>query len=271
MSIFRVNKNNNYTVMSNNHFKEKYMSLKAKGLLSLMLSLPDNWDYSIEGLTKLSKDGDTSVRNALKELEEFGYLCRKRIYENGKIIDWEYNIFEYPQQQENLVVDNQHVDNQVVENNDNKYTNKSNTKELNKSIIINNNTTNFLGSMKKPKKESLYSKTIALINDYTTDNSLRNALKDFLDLQLDIYKENNKTLYINIFKSKLNTLKQFNQAEQLEVVRYATNKGWQNFYPIPKYDNAKSNAVSNDYTEEELNELENINKQREKQGLRVKF
>ena len=71
-----VHKTSDYTVMSNTHFKEKEMTLRAKGLLSLMLSLPDDWDYSIAGLCTLSKDGKDSVMNALLELEEFGYLVR---------------------------------------------------------------------------------------------------------------------------------------------------------------------------------------------------
>lgn len=79
MSIVRVHKTANFTVMSNYHFKEKKMSLKAKGLLSLMLSLPDDWNYSISGLVTLSKDGKDSVMSALAELEKFGYLERKRV------------------------------------------------------------------------------------------------------------------------------------------------------------------------------------------------
>ncbi len=98
MSVFRINKTQNYTVMSNHHFKEKGMSLKAKGLLSLMLSLPDDWDYSISGLATLSKDGKDSIMSALAELEKFGYLTRKRLTnEKGQFAGVEYNIFEIPQ------------------------------------------------------------------------------------------------------------------------------------------------------------------------------
>ena len=79
MAVMRVHKNANFTVMSNYHFREKKMSLKAKGLLSLMLSLPNDWDYSIAGLATLSKDGKDSVMSALKELEQFGYLTRTRL------------------------------------------------------------------------------------------------------------------------------------------------------------------------------------------------
>jgi hypothetical protein len=94
----RVNKTKNFTVMSNHHFKEKKMSLKAKGLLSLMLSLPDTWDYSISGLTTLSKDGKDSVMSALAELEKFGYLTRERITnDKGQFAGVEYNIYEEPQ------------------------------------------------------------------------------------------------------------------------------------------------------------------------------
>ena len=74
MSVVRVHKTKNFTVMSNYHFKEKEMSLKAKGLLSLMLSLPDSWNYSVSGLVKLSKDGKDGVMSALSELEKFGYF-----------------------------------------------------------------------------------------------------------------------------------------------------------------------------------------------------
>lgn len=98
MSVIRVHKTANYTVMSNYHFKEKKMSLKSKGLLSLMLSLPDDWNYSVSGLVTLSKDGKDSVMSALAELEKFGYLKRDRtINDKGQFSGIEYNIYEIPQ------------------------------------------------------------------------------------------------------------------------------------------------------------------------------
>lgn len=106
MSIMRVHKTSNFTVMSNYHFKEKKMSLKAKGLLSLMLSLPDDWDYSVSGLATLSKDGKDSVMSALGELEKFGYLNRQRLVnDKGQFAGIEYNIYEQPQPQ-NPIADN---------------------------------------------------------------------------------------------------------------------------------------------------------------------
>lgn len=99
MSVIRVHKTANFTVMSNYHFKEKKMSLKAKGMLSLMLSLPEDWDYTVAGLVTLSSDGKDSVNSALKELESFGYLTRRRMTNSkGQFAGMEYNIFEQPQE-----------------------------------------------------------------------------------------------------------------------------------------------------------------------------
>lgn len=95
--VFRVNKTKDYTVMSNHHFKNKNLSLKAKGLLSLMLSLPDNWNYSIKGLVALSKDGRDSVMAAIKELVAEGYIVRRRLRNaKGQAADTEYIISEIP-------------------------------------------------------------------------------------------------------------------------------------------------------------------------------
>ncbi len=98
MAVFRVNRNKNYTHMANYHFREKGMSLRAKGLLSLMLSLPEEWDYSANGLAVLSKDGKDSVKKALVELEQLGYLKRTRATDaQGRFTGYDYDIFEKPQ------------------------------------------------------------------------------------------------------------------------------------------------------------------------------
>ena len=97
MSVIRVEKLKNYTTMNNHHFRNRELSLKAKGVMSLMLSLPDDWDYTIKGLATLSKDGVDSVRSALKELEEQGYLTMKRIRnELGHLTSAEYVLREIP-------------------------------------------------------------------------------------------------------------------------------------------------------------------------------
>ncbi len=131
MSVIRVHKTANYTVMSNHHFKEKKMSLKAKGLLSLMLSLPDDWNYSISGLVSLSKDGKDGVMSALAELEEFGYLTRSRLTnQKGQFSGVEYNIFEVPQQ-ENPVAEKQNSEKSHAEKSHAEKPPQLNTNELN--------------------------------------------------------------------------------------------------------------------------------------------
>ena len=98
MAVFRVERNANYTTMSNYHLRDRRLSLKAKGLLSVFLSLPDEWHYSINGLLKITKEGRDSVIAAVRELEKTGYLTRhQERLENGKIGRIEYSIFERPQ------------------------------------------------------------------------------------------------------------------------------------------------------------------------------
>ena len=79
MAVFRVEKTDNYTVMSNYHLRDRSISLKAKGLLSQMLSLPPEWDYTLQGLAYINKEGINSVREGVKELEKAGYIKRRRV------------------------------------------------------------------------------------------------------------------------------------------------------------------------------------------------
>lgn len=97
MAVFRVEKTRDFTVMSNHHLRNTALSLKAKGLISLMLSLPEDWDYTTKGLARICKDGVDSICSALKELEKHGYLTRQRIRDShGRLGDIEYIIHEKP-------------------------------------------------------------------------------------------------------------------------------------------------------------------------------
>ena len=98
MAVFRVEKTRDYTIMSNYHLKEKNLTLKSKGLLSLILSLPDEWNYTTRGLAAICKEGVDSIGAALRELESAGYIMRRRLRDaKGKITDTEYIIYERPQ------------------------------------------------------------------------------------------------------------------------------------------------------------------------------
>lgn len=136
MAVFRIEKTRDYTVMANHHLRNTTLSLKAKGLLSLMLSLPENWDYTTKGLARICKDGVDSICSTIKELEEHGYIIRERIRNGkGQLTTVEYTILEQPKlpspeqgkpKQENPVLDNPILEKPVLENPDQLNTNKSN-------------------------------------------------------------------------------------------------------------------------------------------------
>ena len=159
MAKFKVNKTRDYTIIPNIHLKERKMSLKSKGLLTLMLSLPDDWNYSLKGLVSLCSESESDVKSSLQELKEFGYLRIQKLAPkkgNGKF-EYIYEIFESPlkkeerqrvnkkaenlqlenQPDENVTIENLKVENQPVENlqlenqPDILITKQSRTKELN--------------------------------------------------------------------------------------------------------------------------------------------
>ena len=123
MAVFRIEKTRDYTVMSNHHLRDKSLSLKAKGLLSLMLSLPEEWDYTTKGLARICKDGVDSICAGVRELEEHGYVIRQRVRNpNGQLGAIEYTILEQPRQpepekpeRENPVLDNPEQASPVLE------------------------------------------------------------------------------------------------------------------------------------------------------------
>ena len=107
MAVFRVEKTRDYTVMSNFHLKDKELTLKSKGLLSMMLSLPDEWNYTTRGLAAICKEGVDCIGAALKELETAGYIVRTQLRdERGRISDTEYVIYEQPQRPPNPLLPN---------------------------------------------------------------------------------------------------------------------------------------------------------------------
>ena len=98
MAVFRVERNKGYTVMSNHHLRNKELSLKAKGLLSQMLSLPEDWDYTLKGLSLINREKIDAIREAIRELERAGYIVRSRERdEKGRLRGADYVIFEQPQ------------------------------------------------------------------------------------------------------------------------------------------------------------------------------
>lgn len=146
MSVVRVNHNTNYTVMSNHHLRDMKLSLKAIGLLSKILSLPPDWDYTIEGLAAICKDGVSAVKSALKELKDARYLVVTKLMpdktKSGRI-EYIYDIFEQPQEKqplekqevEILPVEIQEVENRLQLNKEISSKDISNTEKLSKDIL----------------------------------------------------------------------------------------------------------------------------------------
>lgn len=220
MSIFRVHKSNNFTVMSNTHFKEKKMSLKAKGLLSLMLSLPDDWNYSVSGLVTLSKDGKDSVMSALAELETFGYLERIRtINDKGQFSGIEYNIFETPQT-DIPIADLQNAEKPILEK-----TNAEKPRQLN---------TNKLNTYDNKELKELNTKgaDIDVFEDILKDVvnlELRNLYVDYIEMRRLINKPITKR-GLKMLINRCERLSNFNIREQKIMLEAAIINNWQSVY-----------------------------------------
>ena len=143
MAVFRVERNKGYTVMSNHHLRNKELSLKAKGLLSQMLSLPEDWDYTLAGLSFINREKIDAIREAVKELERAGYIVRSRERdEKGRLRGADYVIFEQPQTPpvsdlptlENPTLDNPTLDNPTLEKPTLEKPTLENPTQLNKDI-----------------------------------------------------------------------------------------------------------------------------------------
>ena len=137
MAVFRVEKNKGYTVMSNHHLRNKELSLKAKGLLSQMLSLPEDWDYTLAGLSLINRESIDAIRTAVWELEKAGYITRRQGRdEKGKMTAIEYTIYEQPQPPalDCPVLENPTADNPILENPTPDNPTSENPMQLNKDI-----------------------------------------------------------------------------------------------------------------------------------------
>ena len=230
MAVIRVNNTKGFTVMSNYHFQDKEISLKAKGLLGLMLSLPSNWDYSVNGLVAIVKENKAAVQTALKELEEHKYLKRTRVQDVTGRFDYIYDIYEKPYDKlpctENQCTDIQCTEVQCTENqpqiNTNKQiTNKQNTKELNTNEY----------KEKNIKKESVNS----VIAEYTENKDLQDALHGFVEMRTKA----RKPLTVRAMKLSLNVLDNLavDDVTKIAIVNQSIVHTWSTFYKLQNNNN----------------------------------
>ena len=221
MAVLRVNKTSNYTVMSNYHFKEKEMSLKAKGLLSLMLSLPDTWDYSINGLVAICKESETAINSTLKELKDFGYLVISKVRNGKGQYEYVYNIYEQPhlqetqsQEVESPEVEKPGVENPGVENIGQYNTNKSNIKKINKKEI---------------NKE----------NNYFENAEINSLFTEFLELRKKLKAVNSD----RAIKMLINKLNKYDDEVKREMIERSILNSWKDVYEIKQH-----NKSTNDFS-----------------------
>ena len=231
MAKFKVNKTKDYTIMSNYHLKEKNMSLKAKGLLSVMLSLPDNWDYSISGLVAISLENETSIKSALSELKKLGYLEVIKLMPNesetGRI-DYIYNIYEKPKQEgkkqevENLPLEILDVENQGQLNTNNKYNNINiiNTKKQNIDYINNNSSSSIekcdtiYDFLEQNFGRTLNAIEIEMIKEWNDNELTRYAIKQaVLNGKYNVKYIN--TILVNYKNNSITTVQQAQEEEKM--------------------------------------------------------
>ena len=215
MGVIRVNKNKDYTTMSNYHFRDKELSLRAKGLLSQMLSLPEDWDYSIEGLASLNKEGVKAIRSTLQELEDRGYLIRTRVNDEKGHFAYIYDIFEKPQTEDLPYYPQGHaVQGHAVQGHTLK-DRQLNTKELNTKDI------------KKERKSSSYDK---ILDSMVTDPKLKEALIEFIKMR-KLSKKPPTDHALELLIKKLNQLSS-NPETQILIVEQSILNNWQGFFPL---------------------------------------
>lgn len=230
MTVFRTIRNSHYTTMADYHLKDKELSLKAKGLLSLMLSLPDDWHYSVNGLSAICKENKNTINNILKELEETGYLERNRIQDKGKIVSWEYVIYETNDETMKQNLKNDNLNNPYLKNRDiescdaYKYTKQLSTNELSKERY----------KEKNIKKESVKS----LISDYTQNEELKDCLFSFVEMRKNV----KKPLTARAMKLSLNGLDKLalDDETKIAIVDNSILHNWLTFYPLEKKKNERS-------------------------------
>lgn len=241
MAIFRTHKNQNYTVMSNYHLKEKNMSLKAKGLLSVMLSLPDDWDYSLAGLVAICKENETAIKSALNELKDFGYIRMDKLMpnetESGRI-EYVYNVFEQPQninkqEHKKQELENQPIENQPIENQVQLNTNKQNTNKLN---------TNKLKNKKNSKKDAKIEYITRKCLEYDLAENVIELVCTFFSGLID----NGRLVTNEKINATLSVLAKVDTQTQINAIQLSLAKGYVNINPdwLKPENRAKSNTQS---------------------------
>ena len=275
MAVIRVHKTKDYTIMSNSHLREKKMSLKAKGLLSVMLSLPSDWNYTVAGLVSICSEQESAIISALNELKKFGYLRVVKLLPNetddGRI-RYIYNIYETPQLAdeeqdsneqgvEKQGVEKQGVEKQGVEKQGLEFQGVENQGQLNTNIPnTQQSNTN--------KKESKADSFDAILDKYIEENiplNDRKTIRDLLGEWLKVRKAKRAAMTNRAITLNLNRLKGLASESRMSIAQYIEEviiRGWQAFFVIRDWNSAcstgrkssraTSGALEHHYTSEQL-------------------
>lgn len=226
MAVFRIHHTDQYVVMSNHHLRDKTLSLKAKGLLSQMLSLPAEWDYTVAGLAAINQEKESAIETALKELKKSGYLIVEKKMPNetdsGRI-EYVYNIYEIPAEEqyaekqgvekqgvEFLPVEFQGVENRCL----NKYKDKENKDNKNKEY-------------KKTESKNGFA---VVVEEFSESQKVRDAVFEFLKMRKHIKKPMTERALV-LMLDKLRRLSS-NETEQIAILEQSIEHDWQTVYPL---------------------------------------
>ncbi|HGS9149075.1 helix-turn-helix domain-containing protein [Clostridioides difficile] len=213
MAVFRVERNKGYTVMSNHHLRNKDLTLKAKGLLSQMLSLPEDWDYTLAGLSHINRESIDAIRTAVWELEKAGYITRRQGRdEKGKMTAIEYTIYEQPQppRLENPILENPISDNPTSENpmQLNKDIQKTDLpkKETSNTDLLNTHSIPILSPNPFPLEETAGANGSASVAEERKRTEANDAYKIYEEIIKDNIEYEHFIKYMNMDKDRLDEI-----------------------------------------------------------------
>lgn len=237
-------------------------------------------DYhgSLAYLAQLTGYSRNSICTALKNLVNRELITKdEKTVNNIKFCRYKVNLYAIQtvctpldNSVQDACTNNKQLDNKKVEDS-----------IINNTIVVNTNSQNFTFGIKqtKPKKQNLYSRCVALINNKTDDKELQKLLVDWLNMLLEKYKDREKVLYENVFKGKLNTLDEYDKKDWKDVIQYNLQRGYEAFYPIKEYKHNDMEVISSEYgivnsykyTDEERKRQEEWRAEMKRNGKRIEF
>ena len=253
MAVFRVEKSKDFTVISNIPLRDQNLTYKARGLLAFMLSLPDEWDYSINGLVAISKENKTAIKGILNELEENGYLERIKLFpketKSGRI-EYVYQIYESPKKKkekqehkkqdiENPALENLHIEKQEIETQPQINTKRTSTKEINtKKTNTKEKRSTADAGFHIPSKKFIKE----IVFDYSDNEEIRQTLIDFLEMRKKIRAPMTDRA-LELMLTKLDKMTD-SETEKIAILEQSIERSWRGIFPLKEKGENNANQHS---------------------------